>query len=720
MQQDPAYAEPGKAPAQPTLGNELGVLEQSVQYSLVDRTNALIRGLRLVLSHHEIASSIRVALDKQVHDYLDCSSSESVWLKRSKDLLSYPFAKYLGNDLPESPDVRFTPKGRLRDLFKNRCSPREYSRKNTHLWYSWMQCKRSCLPSSEEMININYDKHLQTLTKSDDGDEETISRIMNNPTFLKHLDSIKEQVNSTYLDKQFFEYNPSSSASYSHSRTDLGSNGALREIVWSENETRIKDISQFSELESMIFCPRALVNKRVTRNHTIEVRKPQEDNTVDWMSTLFKSRTQIKKSERLSAKIQGIVEPMKVRVISKGAALHYYVMKPLQEAMHTAMRKLPCYRLIGRPLCPTDVLDIQNSNPSKEDLEWMSVDYSAATDNLSWKYSGEILKYLIEDLPLDDQDLALQVLGPHNLEYPKGRDYVFKGVMQRGQLMGSILSFPILCLANMGLYLDVNSDFQASWTDEQRLDSVLINGDDQLYKAPHYLFQRHIEVGKKVGLDMTVGKAYYHKRYANVNSTCIDCPTNGTPYQIDYLNSGLFFGQHKVMARVVSDSYDMAEHTRSGVVTVLNRVLAGSRPGKACQLLRFWFNEHKNTKNICADTRVLTKSGEHYRNIFLPESLGGMGVIPPINWRWQTTKQDRKFAMAFAPLYGWYTTNRPLVQEPQVITTRVSVPSNVIRRIVDTSKVLHVTTKNRCSVRSDLKYPVLLPRILSGAFSIAA
>jgi hypothetical protein len=64
-----------------------GILEgfpaKSGGVSLVARTDALIRGILLVLGHHRVHEKVCVALKEQVHDYLDSSSSESVWLKRS-------------------------------------------------------------------------------------------------------------------------------------------------------------------------------------------------------------------------------------------------------------------------------------------------------------------------------------------------------------------------------------------------------------------------------------------------------------------------------------------------------------------------------------------------------------------------------------------------------------------------------------------------------------
>jgi len=151
-------------------------------------------------------------------------------------------------------------------------------------------------------------------------------------------------------------------------------------------------------------------------------------------------------------------------------------------------------------MCPTDLIDLKKTSSPTD--EWFSVDYSAATDQLSWKYSGAIFRYITQDLDDVHRERALSVLGPHSLHYPDSTGVpVYKGEQTNGQLMGSILSFPILCLANLGVYLEVTDDHQSNWPHHQRLSSVLVNGDDMLYAAPVSLWERHIETAGKVGLD---------------------------------------------------------------------------------------------------------------------------------------------------------------------------------------------------------------------------
>jgi len=360
--------------------------------------------------------------------------------------------------------------------------------------------------------------------------------------------------------------------------------------------------------------------------------------------------------------------------------------------------------------------------------EWFSVDYSAATDGLSWKYSGRILRFIIGNIPKFEYEQAMRVLGPHRLWYPTKHEVFgmngkpeFRGLQRNGQLMGSILSFPILCLANLGVYLKVTERHHAGWTTDERLNHVLVNGDDMVYAAPFSLWKDHVQVGEEVGLKMSVGKAYHHKVYANVNSTSVhldlekladrerhqamldysipdeesnerplihrDLSVEPMPYQINYLNSGLFFGQHKVQEKECRESeeddgryltYDpsVCELARAhlgadplrGLVANLNTVLSGSLPGRQHKLVERFISTHR--EEMPRETFCVVKRGgrsvPHSRNLFVPLSMGGMGVNPPFSSRFYTFKF--KVEMASRHLAAWMRASKGLT------TTQYPVP----------------------------------------------
>jgi len=216
--------------------------------------------------------------------------------------------------------------------------------------------------------------------------------------------------------------------------------------------------------------------------------------------------------------------------------------------------------------------------------------------------------------------------------------------------MGSILSFPILCLANLGVYLRTMSDVQKGWSDKERLRHVLVNGDDMVYAGPDSKWTEHIACSKAVGLEMSVGKSYVHDEYLNINSTSIVCrvSNDSTPWVIPYLNTGLFYGQHKVLGKVDSREEVAASHHDfpDGLVANLNTVLDGALPGRQDTLLKYFIHVHGEA--LRSECKILVRLNRKKffvtRNLFLPISMGGMGVLPPPGWDFKITQNDRKIA----------------------------------------------------------------------------
>jgi hypothetical protein len=638
-------------------------------YTISQRTDALLKGLDLIFEHHGASKEIRKMLNVQVHGYLDICPSEKLWLACAKHMLAYPLARYLNNEPPVGPSRVFEPSGHFRRWWRKRLH--SFNRKNTHLWYSWYQAKRSSLPVSMEFVEDTYQDHFKTLTKDDLGNEDTINSIFADKTFRNVLKHLRAKITKKMKKSDFRDWSASNSACFTETRASGGQHTALLKEVGVHASLN----SIHTELVSMSWCPRTYGRSSKTDVVT-EHRQPVGSD--DWKQLKSASK-KLRFDEPMKCTIQAVLEPMKVRVISKGESLPYYIMKPLQKAMHSSMRRMPCFRLIGKPFCPTDMIDLKGK--ANSDDEWFSIDYSAATDGLSWKYSGRILRYLIGDLPIEEQNAALAVLGPHDLYYPRPAGGVdFWGTQRNGQLMGSILSFPILCLANLGVYLLANSDRQALWSNSERLNHVLINGDDMLYAAPKAVWPEHVRRGEEVGLKMSIGKAYHHHTYANVNSTSIhyDLRVPCTPWKIDFLNCGLFFGQHKVQGRseapkaapvldadfvsevkcrfatdqkvqAMFSKAHMSADPSAGLTPNINTILNGSLPGKQSDLLRSFIS--KNKKELHREcTLVVKRQGKtslRTRNLFVPISCGGMGAVPPPGFRFKITTFHRNLARYF-------------------------------------------------------------------------
>jgi hypothetical protein len=340
----------------------------------------------------------------------------------------------------------------------------------------------------------------------------------------------------------------------------------------------------------------------------------------------------------LHAKIQAVREPLKVRVISKGEAAPYYFAKSLQTALHDIMRQMDCFRLIGRSVCPTDILDIAEFG---EDQFWLSGDYKATTDMISARLGNEVLDQLTLDFDDKSREIYRAVLAPHFCVYPEvyimrtidGKEICVteevEPVMQtNGQLMGSILSFVILCLVNLGLCLAVKLRGMKLGVELPRRKKIvdrvrrklLINGDDTLYAGTMRQFELHCELGAGVGLEMSVGKTYVHSSYANINSLSFDCDLRRTASSckaIPFLNSGLFFGQNKVMGVLTEEEMEVTEQSKCSVI---NTMLEGSyKAADQAALLGSYLSLHR-------DDIAREQKG---RSLFIHPSLGGLGVKRP-------------------------------------------------------------------------------------------
>lgn len=633
-------------------------LTEALGQAVKERVRGVLRGLVMVLTHHGANSVVLTSATEQFAVYLSVEQ-ETLFLKRAKLLTQTPMAWFLRCPAPECETTdRIVFHGAWRRWSKSRLIA--YNRRNVHLWFSFLQCKRSSLPLSTGIVYETYQKHQARMTRPDplagvEGDA-IVAR------FLQLLKPVTDMIKSglaRVVDRELYllDHHASQNASWEGGRKDLGQLGALRsrlieehtgksEPVFAPRRTDVLRMSWEPIVASKSSASIGSTSKeKVAVSYTTLVQNHVESELGDpdlgrtWVDSIRSWAIQdITRYEGvLPAEIQAVLEPLKVRVISKGPSAPYYFAKGLQSALHGIMRHMPCFRLIGRPLSPTDLMDLDRGEQA--DL-WYSGDYEASTDNSSARLGMAIFETLVSELDDCDIDVYKAVLAPHLVNYPRvpGMPDLAPVLQTNGQLMGSVLSFPVLCLMNLGLYLQTVFDGIDSPTKKQiteACDKVLINGDDILYRASRAETERHAANGKAVGLSMSVGKTYAHRRYANVNSTSIDYvmggDRTGTPCQIDFLNTGLFFGQHKVMGRVGAD---VEEGSKSSTTSVIDTFLSGALPGRQAELLGEFL--HQNAPAIRQETRG--------RNLFIAKSLGGMGVRRPVGFRLRATVGQMQLA----------------------------------------------------------------------------
>jgi len=212
----------------------------------------------------------------------------------------------------------------------------------------------------------------------------------------------------------------------------------------------------------------------------------------------------------LPIRVEPIIEPLKVRTITAGMG-DTFCLKPFQHAMWRALGCFPQYCLTHGTNRLESAIDRIYSN-SKEGDVWISGDYSAATDSIALEATKAVLAGILETSTDHEptKRWAMKEVSPHMMYYPKSSG--LKPALQRsGQLMGSLLSFPILCIIN-------NCTALLSGLKE---DQYLINGDDILMRTTPTTYPKWRKIVEDLGLDLSPGKNYIHPTYGTVNSQLI-------------------------------------------------------------------------------------------------------------------------------------------------------------------------------------------------------
>jgi hypothetical protein len=147
---------------------------------------------------------------------------------------------------------------------------------------------------------------------------------------------------------------------------------------------------------------------------------------------------------------------------------------------------------------------------------FVSGDYEAATDNFNVHHSRALLAAIFRvspNIPKAIQELALSSLTGN---------IVVNGVtfpQIAGQLMGNLLSFPLLCLMN----------YMAFTYAIRRSVPLRINGDDIVFRATPEEAQRWMDVVVDSGLTLSKGKTLLYERYFSLNSTFFEARTMRKP-----------------------------------------------------------------------------------------------------------------------------------------------------------------------------------------------
>jgi len=490
---------------------------------------------------------------------------------------------------------------------------------------------------------------------------------------------------------------PSTSSQYNYSRKNLGAVGAfLNNPSISEKisgcdvgvSMKVDSVLLKGELTELYGSAGKEEQERIDRDFenimvkdTLGIHFDGEKLIEFWRDAIYPTLIEEALREEPKTIVIGLPEPFKVRCITAGPPLTYTALKPMQKWLWGVLKEESVFQLIGTPV--TEEIVMKQLGRLGLGEEFISGDYKASTDNLHSWVSECLLDALMECISetligLNDsndplrkwlpmlESLMKRALTGHSILNPKYNDIYRMGMdaipedgfqpQKEGQLMGSIISFPFLCLANAALcrFAMEVSDLKNYKVVDRYIEGyetarLLINGDDCVFPGKNGIFSKWKQIAAFGGLESSVGKTFCDKDFMTINSCQFsysestfsweDCSglTSDFVYEtIKYVNMGLVYCQKK-------DGTRGKPFYRMGAV---HRDLEKTCPPELFEAAsKCFLKEAKTTKYRFVTDKTGAKTigpdGEYlmcemkFHNLkeagvphYLPEWLGGVGLVP--------------------------------------------------------------------------------------------
>jgi len=539
------------------------------------------------------------------------------FVKRAKALTVWGFARLWHQDLPDVPNpaecrnlgFKGSAARWIRNLFVCKRNP-----KNVRFFWSLLQgVKRGCAPINEEFLEEAYEKHKKSLTKPLNTEFDDLEAFRFGRRLFKGVSEVRENELPA----------PSFSASFRSTRSEGGKLAELR---------KCHAVSRDDEQSAPSLADVGLTYQRGELRRVEGISLKRSEALQHYLTT-----------DRKRTRVQMVLEPLKARPITAGSAAGSWVALKGQRETWQHLRKLPQCALIGEPLSESHLEWLENVSPEEFD-HWVSGDYSAATDNLDIRLTKRLFEaYLYWATTSDEEDLVYrEMLYEQFLHYPDGSVVT----QTNGQLMGSPLSFPILCAANLYGYHRAYVRYFGKTVPISKLP-VLVNGDDILFKASPAFYRIWQEEVKRIGFELSVGKSYFSKEFLTVNSKLYLVKGKATKLkQSEDSSTGSvnkcdvkfqlvsFFHPALVLpANYLQKEDDSNQGEADPLVGRLSEALARSTsPRQSFERFKYFNSTY---------VRQATRNG--LLNLFLHPNLGGLGAEPgPL--KFSVTRFQRRLA----------------------------------------------------------------------------
>jgi hypothetical protein len=631
---------------------------RSLGAKIISPTRIFIEGSSVLEALDLTISLVEVLLDKApkfgwfpLYEQLQFFRVAKSWpiddfISYAKYFTAYPMAFYLENDLPEQPKgfLDYSPNplvftGRIKRFLRARLIHK--SRRSAEIWWSILQgVKRGAHEAPEHFVFESYLKHRRKLTKAPTNDID--------PTFVDKLNKFLKEYKA---EKPSFR-EASTSASFETTRSDGGQRNDVRNWVL--------DNFGYTNEETMVQL------KDGSKMQAFEPFLPSFNEVVDVAHEEFCG-------EPLKVQVHGILEPLKVRLITKGESVPYWLARCCQKSMWNYLQQFPTFVATGRPLLDEDLNDLlkkRNTFEANNGIEfnsWVSGDYSGATDGVDIRCTALVFEGILKRSPYSKnyKDILRSVIYKQELNYPSVKikreipiqlkvlnkrlnrvsnlkkikrrfkveeRQVLPTIQQTGQLMGSVLSFPILCIINLISYWISMEEYLKKEIDFRDLP-VLINGDDILFPSNPDHYEIWKDKIRSVGFSLSIGKNYIHKDLFTINSIMFhEC--NGKVERYKFFNVGLLTGKAKVTGRASLSDKPIWDWYREVIDGSTNKWRAHRR----------FIHYHKQA------IKSLTYDGK--QNLFIDRWLGGCGfpLDPEVAKHIAFTTYQRKRAS----FYNWF------------------------------------------------------------------
>jgi len=389
--------------------------------------------------------------------------------------------------------------------------------KNLCLMYSLFQgLKKGFMPGRPDMIDKSLLGHKKALVDKDPNVSDDILDCCDRvATELFHSDN-GFTVPSMFSNFHLFSRNSTIDSNYMNG----GLLGALRDLAAEEERNGcVADDFLVGMVEKGL--------------RVIEVR-----TNLFSFGTLVSQRTKFQREEffkKPSAQPYCIIEPMKIRIITKPSTFQHFGVKSVQKAMwrHLFGHKSNIFSLIGSTVDECQIAEILAAwRPGRK---FCSGDYSGATDNLKGAVTERITKVILGGADPITYQWCWRTLAPSIIKYSRCHpkygnildnwNYQYESLgeqeQRNGQLMGSILSFVILCVANLAAYVHSLETFhnrQFRVEDLVGEYAVKVNGDDILFCSEESFYNHWRQVIQLFGFEPSIGKNLFSDEILQINS----------------------------------------------------------------------------------------------------------------------------------------------------------------------------------------------------------